>query len=109
MSESPPSSIPPILADDETTSPMEVPRCRLAIPLALFVVYVLGIGLLGARDQPVAGTVVSEKDATLLPTTVEGLLKLSAAELIFFGAIFLIALVFSRMRKADLLLGWENG
>jgi membrane protease YdiL (CAAX protease family) len=102
------TSVPAPLDETETVSP-PVPRWRWAVALALLVFYVLGIGLIGTRQQQVAGTVVTEKEATLLPTTVEGLLRLSAGELVFFGGVFVIAVVFSRMRGEDLLLQWRGG
>lgn len=105
------SNLPPELAlpDNSPEPAKSIPAWRWAVALGLLVFYVLGIGILGAKEKPVAGTVVAEKAATLLPATTEGLLQLAAAELAFFGMIFLLALICSRMDRRDLLLSWKSG
>jgi membrane protease YdiL (CAAX protease family) len=102
---------PPILGAELDLAKEEarVARWRWALALFLLAFYVLGMGLLGAKKEAVVGTVATEKAATLLPPTIEGLLRLAGGEMLLFGTLFLVAAFLAKLSPRDLYFAWRGG
>lgn len=101
--------IPPVLGSepDQPQPINDLPRWRWGAAYLVLIGYVLGIGYVSSR----ATETITQTDpaATLLPTTVQGLLSLALGELIFFILIFSLALVLGRIPARELLLKWKGG
>jgi membrane protease YdiL (CAAX protease family) len=96
--------IPPLLEPQPPPLPKRRAKWRWAIHLLLLAAYVLGMGLISkeAPDPTVAGEAA-------LPTSVSGLLVFCAVQLVVFGIIFAVALLFSRASVDELRLRWRGG
>ena len=91
----------PIIGDASSVEQRTVSRWRWWLHLTILALFPLLAGVSGIlnRDQAV----------TLLPDSVAGLLRVSVFELIFFGVIFGIAWLASRVNFTQLRLSWRGG
>ena len=97
------SEIPPLLEAQPPPLPKPRAKWRWAVHLLLLAAYVLGMGLLSDDADPAT---VGEP---ALPTTVSGLLLFCAEQIVLFGIVFAVALLFSRASVDELRLRWRGG
>ena len=92
--------IPPIISDVSSNEP-GVSRGRWWVHLCVLALFPIVPGVMGYAFR--------HKQAPLLPGTVGGLLRVSGVELAFFGTLFAIAWVATRVNAKELLLSWRGG
>ncbi len=97
-----PNEIPPLINPPEPGPEPKVSRWRWWIHLAVLTAFPLLVGTLSLRRMDTLR-------APILPANVRGLLTVSFFELVFFGALFALAWVASRVNAKQLLLKWRGG
>ncbi|MDB6110036.1 MAG: Abortive infection protein, partial [Pedosphaera sp.] len=98
-----PNDIPPLIdppAPEPEPAPT-LPRWRWWLHLLVLAAFPLLVGALSYSHA-------DDRTTPLLPTNVVGLLSVSVRELLFFGALFAIAWLASRVNGRQLLLKWRG-
>ncbi|HUS36359.1 MAG TPA: CPBP family intramembrane glutamic endopeptidase [Verrucomicrobiae bacterium] len=96
------SEIPPVLSEVEA-QPTRA-KWRWLVSVLLLAGYVLGIGIAGPLLKGDGGST-----GPAMPDDLGSLMRLCAVDLGMFAAVFAIAWLFSRARRAELFLKWRGG
>jgi membrane protease YdiL (CAAX protease family) len=99
-------AVPPPLPEQFLPPPTPEPRARWrwAVHLALLTSYVLGLGITGAVMR--SGAKGSKEAA--MPADLRSLVMMCGLQLAAFAVVFLLAWLFSRARRDELLLRWRG-
>ncbi|MDB6019053.1 MAG: Abortive infection protein [Pedosphaera sp.] len=97
-----PNNIPPLINPPAPEPAPAVSRWRWWLHLIILALFPLLIGALSYSHA-------DDRKTALLPGSIAGLLSVSVYELLFFGVLFLLAWLSSRVSARQLLLKWRGG